>query len=201
MIRFIAAGLMILSAVVHVGYSAGNRVLLLKVSASENAWAAGNLERRLIQGLSRRNRLQVVTTSEMGDAIPAMPEDCYNLDTLVAWGCEVGGRYLMIVDVEDQRLERRKSWHLPLVAHKYRTYGVIEGELRLLDLVRGKLLTAEDFCVDKGGPQIFQASFDDDIGDPDLHLTAPQKIRFFDDLEKQAAEYLIRKVAVIMQGR
>jgi hypothetical protein len=131
------------------------------------------------------------------DGQPAFPVDYHDLDSLMEWGREAGARYLMVVEVFAERLEKRKSFHLPLVFHKYETVGIIEGEFRLVDLSRGKLLTAEPFKVERKGSRIFQATMDDDINDPDLNMTAPRKVVFFQQLEESLCKHLAERVRTL----
>jgi hypothetical protein len=82
----------------------------------------------------------------------------------------------------------RAAWlSLPLVFHKYETVGDIGGELRFIDVRRGKFLIAEPFKVEQKGPRIIQATMDDNVNNPDIHLMAPDKISFFDRLEERLA--------------
>jgi len=129
------------------------------------------------------------------------PVNRYNTDSLLEWGREVGGRYLMLVEITREGLERHKSFHVPLVFHKYETVGVIEGEFRFLDLSRGKTLATETFKIEQKGPRIFQATMDDDKNDPDLHLTAPEKVIFFDHLEESLCRHLTTRVLDLAGGR
>lgn len=174
--------------------SAQERVLLLKVIEAPIAWSDANLEQQLRQMLSRNQRLRVMQAEPVYDDQPQFPQDIYNADSLMNWGLEVGGRYLMVVVVDETRLERRKSFSLPLIVHTYQTYGVMTGELRLLDLIRGRMLTAEPFEVRQKGSRVLQQAFDDDRGDPTLHMTAVQKARFFDELQKKAALVLMERL-------
>ena len=96
----------------------------------------------------------------------------------------------------------RAVWlSLPLVFHKYETVGVIGGELRLIDIRRCKFLIAEPFKVEQKGPRIFQATMDDDVNDPDIHLTAPDKISFFDRLEERLASRVAKQVGKVIRLR
>jgi hypothetical protein len=96
----------------------------------------------------------------------------------------------------------RTAWlSLLLVFHKYETVGVIEGELRLIDVRRGKFIIAEPFQVEQKGPRIFQATMDDDVNDPDIHLTAPDKIGFFDRLEEKLALRVVERVGKVIHLR
>ena len=173
--------------------STGEKDILLKVITPEIAWADSNIKTKIKQEFSRQKNIRLFFDENRSLHDPEFPQDFYNTDSLINYGKEIGRRYIMIVEITSERLEKRKSFHIPLIFHKYQAYGVIEGELRILDVDRGKLLTAEEIKVEKKGPRILQATMDDDINDPDIHLTAPQKIRFFNELEDQLVKYLKKK--------
>lgn len=180
---------------------AADQELLLYVDSPPSAWNDSQLERKLVQTFARHDKLRLRTVDRADHNGPAFPEDPYDIDSVINWGAEIGGRYLMIVMVESERLERRKGFHIPLVFHKYQTFGVIEGELRVVDIARGRLLIAEPFHFEQEGPRAFQATMDDDINDPDLHLTAYRKIAFFDELETSAGQGLVDRVGAVIRAR
>jgi hypothetical protein len=91
-------------------------------------------------------------------------------------------------------LEKRKSFHIPLLFHKFETWGVIEGELRLIDVARSKQVRAVPFMVEQVGPRAWQATMDDDINDPDLRMTAPDKVQFFSRLEDKLVTNLLEQI-------
>ena len=176
----------------------GNKEIAIKIYTPEIAWADSQLDTKIIKAFSRQANVHVKLIDESNLIEPEFPEDYYNNDLLLEWGKEFGSRFVMIVDVQSERIEKRKSFHIPLIFHKYQTYGVIEGELRLLDVDRGKLLTVKQFKVEEKGSRIFQATMDDDINDPDLHLSAPEKIKFFSKLEDKLVRELNKKTKVYL---
>ncbi len=170
------------------------QTVIVHVDSPPLAWGASNLETKLITHLSRNGNGRIVTAQTMSTGGPEFPGEFYDFDNLVNWGTEVDGNYLLLVDIDNERLQTKKSFHLPLVFHKYQAVGVIEGELRLIDIRRGKSLIAEPFKVERKGPRIFQATMDDNINDPDIHLTAPEKTRFFERLEEKLALQIVKRV-------
>ncbi|HWR83622.1 MAG TPA: hypothetical protein VN285_09985 [Candidatus Deferrimicrobium sp.] len=168
--------------------------IFVHVSSPSLPWSSSAVESKLMRQLTRNTNGRVVTASALSVSGPKMPADLYSLDSLTQWGLAVGGTYLVVVDVNNERLQTAKSFHLPLVFHKYQATGVIEGELRLIDLPKGKLVLAEPVRIEQKGPRTFQATMDDDINDPDLHLTAPEKLKFFDRLEEQLAVHVTERV-------
>ena len=175
--------------------------IVIRVDAAPLAWSESKLETKLQKYLTRVPNIRALPHNGQAGRIPVFPEDRFNLDSLVDWGLETGQDYLMLVIVGSERLERRKTFNVPLVFHRYETVGVIEGELRFIDLRKGKLLLAEPFEVKQKGKKIFQAAMDDDVNDPSIHLTASQKIRFFDRLEEKLAKRLAEKITRYTRGR
>jgi len=175
-------------------------VVLLKVNSPEAAWSTVGITDKLTVRLSRDPALRVVAVDDAGDDLPPFPTDQYNIDSLMDWGSAAGGHYLLLVDVKHERLERRKTWQVPLFFHKYVTVGVIDGELRLIDLVKGKVMAARPFRREREARRIFQASPDDDINDPDLHLTAPSKQVFFDRMERELCDELASTIDLKRRG-
>ena len=62
-------------------------------------------------------------------------------------------------------------------------------------------MLAEPFKVELNGPRIFQGSMDDNVNDPDIHLTSPKKLAFMDKLESRLAEELVNKVVAFIGSR
>lgn len=175
--------------------------VMLFVAPAEMAWADSEIEYRLMQRLTRYGSIQVSGVRELAPGLPAFPPSYYHTDSLVAWGKAVGADFVVLVHVESASLERRKDLHVPLLFHRYITVGAIEGELRVLDVLRGRLEIAEPFRIEEKGPRAFQATMDDDMYDPDLHLTAPAKTRFFRQLEEDLAGQLVRRIGSVIRMR
>ncbi len=178
----------------------GTKNVLLHVIAAPPIAVESKLDRMLVADMTRKADIRVSTGENRQTDQPAFPKSKYDLDSLVNWGREAGGNYLMLVDVSSERIERRKSFSLPLIFQKYETVGVIEGEFRFIDLSHGKLLSAEPFKVEQKGAEVFQASMDNDINDPDLHLSAVRKLEFMDKLETRLSKQLTRRAHSLMNG-
>ncbi|MCK4574576.1 MAG: hypothetical protein KAU36_09395 [candidate division Zixibacteria bacterium] len=199
--RYCLTSLMLL-ALVATAWSANNkRQIILHVESPPLPYCDSHVAQKLKVQLSRKVDLRVSLAQEINGMLPPLPASSYDLDSLLNWGQEAGGRYLVLVDIDREGLKRKKTIHIPLIAHKYENVGVIEGELRLIDISRSKLLAAEAFSVEMKGSKIFQATMDDDINDPDLHLTAPDKIRFFGRMETMLSEKLVSRIHALIGGR
>ena len=194
-------------AIIALGLTAqsAQRKLLLNVQPVPVAWADGKLAEKLETSLSRNPDLQVVTCENEDEGfvktLPPFPENRTDVEGLLDWGTEVGGRYLLVVTIYKEGMEKRKSFNLPLIFHKYENVGVITGEFRLLDLQKRRLLAAEPFKTEITGARQYQAEMDDNSSDPTLHVTASAKSRLFDDLEEKLTEQLVAKVARLTRGR
>ena len=182
--------------------SAGSpRTLLLEVQQAPVAWADGKFAAKFTSHLSRNPELRVHAASDLGANAPAFPASLYDLDSLFDWGTEMGGRYVLVVLVDSERMERKKTFSLPLIFHRYEVVGTIAGEFRLLDIANRRLLAAEPFSVSMKGPRQFQGSPDDDVNDASLHIPAPKRANFFGRLEDKLVEKLGKKVRHLTHGR
>ena len=189
-------GLAILAAS---GGSTVTRTVLVRVEADPNPWVESHLESKLIEQLTRSRHLRAASGRDL-DHYPPLPAALHDVDSLINWGIEAGGRYVLLVRIDDQRLERRKTFAIPLLFHKWKTIGVVEGELRLVDIERGILLTAEPFVIEREAKRQFQLAIDDDQTDPSLRVSAVEKLRFFDQLEEDASRYLMERISQYIRG-
>ncbi len=176
------------------------RNLILEIRTVPLAWGDSKLNEKCETVFSRNSDLRVTFAGGEGTSL-TFPDARYDIDSLVNWGLEAGGRYLLTVTVEREGLERRKGFNLPLIFHKFETVGVIEGEFRLIDIQKGKLLAAESFDVELKGPRQFQAEWDQNRNDPSLHISAPEKSKFFSRLEEKLADKLAKKIGKLVKGR
>jgi hypothetical protein len=198
--RLICIGLLSLIGLAGSSHAAP-RKLILKVLEAPLAWGQSDLEDQLVTKLSRDQNFRVITPSGANQNQPPFPGDYRNIDSLIDWGTEVGGRYLMVVDVKREALERRKGFGIPLLYHRWKTVGVIEGELRLLDLQKRRLLVAEPFSVEQTGATQFQGDTDNNRNTPSLHIPASEKSRFFQELEMKLAQKLTKDMVRFMRRR
>ena len=178
------------------------RDVLLHVESSPSGWIESRLEERFAVTLGRSADVAITMTNDIDGRMPPFPAASRDFDSLTAWGNMAGGRYLIVVRVASQRFETRKTFLMPLVFQKYEVYdGVIEGELRIIDLQKPRLLAAEPFATELRGPRVFQASMEDDKHDPDLHLTAVEKVKFLGQLEQKVADQLVAQAKNLMRGK
>ncbi|MCK4632865.1 MAG: hypothetical protein KAT79_06305 [candidate division Zixibacteria bacterium] len=165
------------------------------------AWGESHLADKLQTEMSRSTSTRIYLSDQMAEEWPDYPTDRYHIDSLVNWGLETGKRYLLAVYVQSERIERRKTFSLPMIFHRYETIGLAEGEFRFIDLSKRKQLIAESFKIKERGKRVFQGSTDDDINDPDIHLTAYQKIQFLANLEEKLSRHLVKKIRRYVRGR
>jgi hypothetical protein len=182
-------------------HSLNNRhaTVYYRLNPAPLAWADSKMNEMLERHFSRTAKIELVNADSIDSTMPALPADYTDNQAIFDWGTEVGARYVLIVDVDDEYLETRKTFKFPLIFHRYERFGVVEGEVRLIDLERRRLLIADHFQVKKKSGEAFQATSDDNKNDPDLHIDAARKIRFFRDLEDNAAAYLAHKVGTYVR--
>ena len=193
--RRILATMLLVTAVAMLSLSvaaAPNRQLVLQVNPVPSAWSQTQLPDKLYELFSRRSNLDV----RFADGKSPLPR----ADSTGSIG-GTNGRWLMLVNVEREELDKRKSWRLPFILHRWEAIGIIQGEWRLYELTGGRQIAAEPFCVELKARAAFQLSVDDDAGDPDLHLSAGDKVRLFYDLEDKLCVHLFDEVGGHMRLR
>lgn len=181
--------------------SAATLPLILQVEPAPLAWGDSRLADMLTTALSRNPDLRVILPETGSPQFPSFPRDRNNIDSLLEWGMEIGGRYLMIVTVDREGMERRKTFSVPVLFHRWETIAVIAGELRLLDLQKRRLLLAEPFEEKIPAARQFQSSAEDNSADPALHVSAAEKSDLFKSLESRLVERLKDKISRYTRGR
>lgn len=197
----LTVGMFFLLAAACMGQVRTKSRFILEVNASPPAYGQGELAEKLQIRLSRNPYFEIVVPIEGAAGRPEFPDDSYNTDKLLDYGAELGGRYLLFVDVHNERVERKKTFGIPLIAQKYQSVGIIEGEFRLIDISRSKMLLAEPFHVEKKGPRVIQAYADDNVNDADLFIPAASKMIFFTQLQDKLADLLTKKIRALTNGR
>ena len=170
-----------------------NGSALIKVIHSEIGWTESRLTEKLLIELSR-NVSGAVVNADVLTEMPEFPVGRYETDLLIDWAVASGKKYLVLVSVEFEGLQRKKTFSIPLIFHKYQNIGVISGELWVIDIIRKRNIISEHFKIEKEGKRIIQASTDDDKNDADLHISAPEKIIFFSELERELAVMLADRI-------
>jgi len=176
------------------------RAIVLRIDQVPLAWGDSRLVDDLVVRLSRDPELRVIVPQNQAGSFRDFPSDRTNLDSLLAWGMETGGRYLLTVHVVREDLERRKTFSLPLIFHRWEMLAVIGGEIRLVDLQKRRVLLAEPFEETISAARQFQGSPDDNPYDPGLHLSASEKQVLFQSLESKLSERLIKRISRLTRG-
>jgi len=186
----------------QINHTNGNaRSAVLKVNAAVSAWSETDMADRLMAELSRNGNGEIIRAEALSATMPPFPSDIYSTDSLANWGMESGKHYLVIVNIESEGLQKQRTFNIPLIASKYENVGVVIGELRIFDVTRRRVLLSEQYTFEKEARGIFQAAPDDNINDADLHVSAPEKIRFFRELETELAKELAKKIRSVTSLR
>ncbi len=170
------------------------------VNAAPSAWHSSSIEEKIAMLLTRNSSMKLSRLVQDTTVCKSALTYSVGMDSLVHRAEVSGARYAVAIRVTSPEIVRRKTLSVPLIFHMYQAMGVIEGELRIIDLQKNRQVAAEPFSVSMKGPRAMQATMDDDINDPDLHVTAPEKLRFFNELEQKAAEHISGRVRKFTRG-
>lgn len=161
---------------------AGGASVSVRLERAASPWGVSQLDSLLVRELNREPNTSALISRDWSTP-PVWPGEVADSSHLPD--------YQITISLTDQRLERRKSFSVPLLFQKYEVFGVMSGELRVVNQRTGKQLLAESLLFEKHGPRIFQGSAEDDKHDPDLHQTPLEQLHFF-----QACEYELTKIIV-----
>jgi len=154
---------------------------------------------RLNRFLVMRGGYDVILTDPDSTLTP--PADRFDPRGLLEWGNRTGCRYLIYLRIDDRLLERRKKTTIPFILNRYVVEGRLTGDFALLDMTRERVVGTWPLEAVVTGPQKWQIN-EDYPDDPDLNISAPQKILFLQKLEDVAVEEIMKVVDPYMyKGR
>jgi hypothetical protein len=195
--RLICILLLAVMAVPAIAGTNPGRLVLLSVKQSDNPWSDNRLFERLQTALTRDQNWRVESIPSY-EPQASRPDQWPSADSIIALGRDLGGQYAVCLAVYDQRIERRKSFHVPLIFHKWEAVGVMKGEFRVIDLLRGKQVKTETFEIELHGPRVLQATMDDTKFDPDITMTVSEKALMFEGLEEKLVSELLPKIKPVL---
>lgn len=191
--RKLLAGLALCLLFASTSFATG-RKMVLHVNPVALAWSSSRIDEAIVSRFTREREFQLTVNSATVESARNFPGATYDIDSLLNWGAEFGGRYLLSVDVSSERLDKKRTMHIPLILHRYETVGIIDAEIRLLDLERGRMILAEPLAIEVTAKRIIQADPDKDQDDADIHIRASDKAEFFMKLERKFADELYKKI-------
>jgi hypothetical protein len=176
--------------------SNGNGTVVIQLNVAPSPWHQSAVKEKLLTHLSRKANGTLIRIEDYSPNA-----DYYSTDSLVESAERLGAKFIVTCNIDSERLERRKTFNFPLFFHKYQTVGVVEGEMRIVDVRRKKVVLAKPFKHELNGPRIFQGSPDDDKNDPDLAISAVEKSAFLGKLEDQTVAQLAETIQQYTRAR
>lgn len=198
---FVSLLILALSISVSSAPNGKTRKLILKVISADEIWIKSSIGNKLETIISRNKNFQVISYNDHNTSTPPFPDNYTSFDALYNWGAEIGGRYVVVVDVKSNSIVKKKTFSFPFLIHRYKSVGVIEGELRVIDIKRGKYLAAEPFIIEKDGPSVIHTTLNNNPNDPDLNISSSKKVKFFRELEDKLTKHLIKRIKFLTNGR
>lgn len=198
--RKLVVGLVLSLLFVSTSFGSGRKILL-HVNPVSLAWSSSRIDEAIVSRFTREREFQFIVNSATVESARDFPGSRYDIDSLLNWGAELGGRYLLSVDVSSERLDKKRTMYIPLILHRYETVGIIDAEIRLLDIKRGRMILAVPMVVELTAKRIVQADPDKDQDDANIHIRASDKEEFFLKLERKFADKLYERVYRILRNK
>jgi hypothetical protein len=162
-----------------------------------NPWTDTHLGERLDMYMSNISHVPIVRNNI--DDSTYRDIDGESFQDLMARGKKQDGHFLIDIKIDRIDLERRKSTFIPMLFWRYRTFAVITGTLRILDVSRGRMVKNKAIEYEIGATDNWQL-VDDNEFDPALSIPADELSSLFGRLEDKAASKLYKEIKEISRG-
>lgn len=198
-VKYLLAVLIILLAAATATAQSQLRTIAVVYQAPKQDITDFSLVEKLNETLTMQVGLRVIVPDK-DSSRPEAPNRRFDLERLLEWGREVGCRYIIYIRVDGRRIATRKQLSIPWVLSRYVVEGHLSGVYSLIDLNRSKVIGTWDLATRMAGPRQWQVVADYP-GDPDLHMSAPRKLVFLQELERKAVDEIVLDVRPHLKGR
>ncbi len=168
--------------------------VIVNISPAACPYADSHLAERLEYKLSTLNHQPLAVNIQA-----AKPAKFENLEQVITRGKAQKARFLIDITVEKLDLIQKKITVVPLAVYRYQVYGIITGQLRIVDVAKRRVAKMDRFYWEMKGSDQWQL-IDDEPTDPALKLPADEKISLFDALEEKAAVALFEDIKAATRG-
>lgn len=162
---------------------------LAHIDPATSVFGTVNLEKKLLDRLSGVRGLRVVIVPDSQWKSEAISTEFFDIDSVVSFGSMHGARFVIDISDIESGIEVKKGLSIPLLFSRYSAVGKICGLIRIVDVKKRRLVANEDFCVEKKGKSNWQP-LEDNPYTSDLHISAAEKPRLYEDLEWKTADWL-----------
>lgn len=180
------------------GAALAGEAVIVNVSTPACPYADSRLSEKLGLHLSAVNTVPIIWNDDKPDSLAASDESA-GFDQLLARGKILNGRFLVDILVNRMDIIKRKITVIPLLLHRYQTYAVLSGTLRIIDIAKSRLVKLEPINYDLKASDQWQVA-DDDSNDPALLVPSDEKITLFDRLDEKAAAGLFAEINRLIKG-
>lgn len=164
-------------------------IALAHIDPAKSVFGTVDLENKLLDRLSGVRGLRVVIVPDSQWISQAKSSNFFDIDSVTSFGSVHGARFVIDISDIESGIEVKKGLSIPLLFSRYSAVGTICGSIRIVDVKKRRLITNEDFCVEKRGKSNWQP-LEDNPYTSDLHITAAEKPRLYEDLEWKTADWL-----------
>lgn len=166
-------------------------IALAHFDSATSVFGTIELENKLLDRLSGVRGLRVVIVPDSQWISQVNSTKFFDIDSVVSFGSMRGARFVINISEIESGIEVKKGLSIPLLFSRYSAVGTICGSIRIVDVKKRRLVTNEDFCIEKRGKSSWQP-LEDNPYTSDLHIPATEKPRLYEDLEWKAADWLAK---------
>ncbi|MFH2036170.1 MAG: hypothetical protein ABIJ45_07195 [Candidatus Zixiibacteriota bacterium] len=181
-----------------IGAIGGNNGIAVNMNIRQCSWADINLSDRLDMYLSTVDNIPIRTHEQIYSSF----NNAYHTSTfgeLLATGKENGDNFVVDVVIDKIDLERRKVTIFPHVIFRYRVYAIVSGTIRIIDVNHERLLKMKNIELEFKTKDRWQV-VDDNQDEPELHISADNKLVIMNELEDLLATELYNEIKQLARG-
>jgi hypothetical protein len=171
--------------------------IVVNLRIPQNPWADSHLGERLDTYMSDITRVPITRNNIDDSTYRDIGGESFQ--DLMARGKMQDGHFLVDIKIDRIDLERRKCTFIPMLFWRYRTYAVLTGRLRILDVSRGRMVKNRAITYEIKAVDNWQL-VDDNEFDPALSIPADEISNLFSCLEDKAAANLYKEIKEISRG-
>ncbi len=169
-------------------WAQAEKSVIIVVNSAGSSWPDGTFAERLNAMIAETSGIEVADTED-AEWLLDRSKGKFDKQQAVDQGVASEHRFVLWCDVKREEMKVEKGFALPFFASQRRVIALMEVEYRIVDCLRGRLITSEKVKVKEHGPSTMQY-LDASDADPNLYVSYFDRKELFDKLEQAAADKL-----------
>lgn len=173
--------------------------VIIVVNTSSSSWVDGEFAERLNAAIGEQSGIEIADASDSRELLD-LSKGRFDKQQAIDLGVASEHRFVLWCDVKKEEMRLEKGFSFPFIASQRRVTAHMEIEYRIVDCLKGRLISSEKLKMKRHGPSAMQyLDFTD--ADPNLYVSYGERKDLFDKLETEAADKLNEAFAEVARQR